>query len=88
MTATYRASRNRGRIDVEVTAELSEVVECNCSDLRAVGFSALVRYAGAGEADGEGSRPLVAQPDGRARVLFAAQGGGDPGSFDGKDLIR
>jgi hypothetical protein len=38
MTRTYRASCHCGRIQLEVTAELTEVVECNCSICARSGF--------------------------------------------------
>jgi len=38
MTSTYRASCHCGRIRIEVAAELTEVVECNCSICARTGF--------------------------------------------------
>ena len=38
MTTTYRASCHCGHIQLEVTAELTEVVECNCSICARSGF--------------------------------------------------
>jgi hypothetical protein len=38
MASTYKASCHCGGIQIEITAELSEVVECNCSVCRRSGF--------------------------------------------------
>lgn len=38
MTSIYKASCHCGRIQIEVTAELTEVVECNCSICARSGF--------------------------------------------------
>jgi hypothetical protein len=38
METTYKASCHCARIQIEVTAELAEVVECNCSLCRRSGF--------------------------------------------------
>jgi hypothetical protein len=38
MTETYKASCHCGRIQIEVTAELSDVFDCNCSICARSGF--------------------------------------------------
>jgi hypothetical protein len=38
MTKTYKASCHCGRIQIEVTADLSEVFDCNCSICARSGF--------------------------------------------------